>query len=68
MDYSRNTLPISDSCRDAISGQVYQQGCVENLSLFIEKRAGWIAAIAIFVAFLQVRQLSWDLVILTTYK
>jgi len=53
LDYSRNNLPISDSCRDAISGNVYQQGCVEKFSIFIEKRAGWIAGIAIFVAVLQ---------------
>jgi hypothetical protein len=37
-----------------VSGNVYKEGCVEKLSIFLEKRAGWIAGIALFVAFLQV--------------
>jgi len=53
-DYSRNGLPISDSCRDAISGNVYQDGCVKKLAIFIEKRAGWISGISLFVASLQI--------------
>jgi len=54
MDYDRNRLPISDFCRDVVSGNVYQEGCVEKFSLFIEKRAGWISGIALFIAALQI--------------
>jgi len=52
-DYDRHRLPISDYCRDKISGNVYSDGCVKRFSLFIEKRAGWIAGIAIFIGTLQ---------------
>jgi hypothetical protein len=53
-DYTRNRLPVSDYCRDHVSGNIYQEGCVQQLSIFIEKRAGWIAGIALFVGLLQI--------------
>ncbi|ODM99148.1 23 kDa integral membrane protein [Orchesella cincta] len=53
-DYDRNRLPISDFCRDKISGNVFQDGCVKRFSIFIEKRSGWLSGIALFIAFLQI--------------
>jgi len=53
-DYDRNRLPISDFCRDSVSGNVYQEGCVEKFSQFVEKRSGWIAGIALFIGALQI--------------
>lgn len=52
-DYDRYRLPISDYCRDKITGNVYSEGCVRRFSIFIEKRAGWIAGIALFIGFMQ---------------
>lgn len=54
MDYDRARLPISEYCRDAVTGNVYQDGCVKKFSVFIEKRAGWLAGIALFVGLLQI--------------
>jgi len=53
-DYDRNRLPISDYCRDKISGNVFRDGCVKRFSIFIERRAGWLAGIALFTGFLQI--------------
>jgi len=53
-DYDRARLPISDYCRDAMTGNVYQEGCVKKFSQFIEKRSGWIAGIALAVVALQI--------------
>jgi len=52
-DYDRSGMPVPDYCRDKITGNVYQDGCVNRFSIFVEKRAGWIAGIAIFIGFLQ---------------
>ncbi|CAG7831132.1 unnamed protein product [Allacma fusca] len=53
-DYDRARLPISDYCRDALTGNVYQDGCVKKFSNFIEQRTGWIAGIALFIVALQI--------------
>jgi len=53
-DFDRSRLPIPDSCRDKVSGNVYADGCVKKFGYFIEKRTGWIAGIALFIAFLQI--------------
>jgi len=53
-DFDRSRLAIPESCRDKVSGNVYQDGCVKKFSYFIEKRAGWIAGIALFIGFLQI--------------
>jgi len=53
-DFDRSRLPIPESCRDKVSGNVYQDGCVKKFSYFIEKRAGWVAGIALFIGFLQI--------------
>jgi len=53
-DFDRSRLPIPESCRDKVSGNVYQEGCVKRFSYFVEKRSGWIAGIALFIGFLQI--------------
>lgn len=53
-DFDRSRLAIPDSCRDKVSGNVYQDGCVKKFSYFIEKRTGWIAGIALFIGFIQI--------------
>jgi hypothetical protein len=53
-DYNRNRLPIPESCRDKITGNVHSEGCIKRFATFIEKRTGWISGIALFVGFLQI--------------
>ncbi|XP_046813492.1 tetraspanin-2A [Vespa velutina] len=54
MDYVRMLKPLPTECRDTVTGNAFFHGCVEEISWFLEARAGWLAGLALSLCMLHV--------------
>lgn len=46
--------PLPTECRDTVTGNAFFHGCVEEISWFLEARAGWLAGLALSLCMLHV--------------
>lgn len=53
-DYLNLRQPLPSSCRDAVSGNAFFNGCVDELTWFFEAKSSWIVAIALALGMLNV--------------
>ncbi|XP_013108499.1 tetraspanin-2A [Stomoxys calcitrans] len=53
-DYLNLRQPLPSSCRDAVSGNCFFNGCVDELTWFFEGKSTWIVAIALALGMLNV--------------
>jgi len=53
-DYLDLHQPLPNSCRDAVSGNAFFNGCIDELTWFFESKAAWVVALALALALLNV--------------
>uniref|UniRef100_A0A1A9VCR9 Tetraspanin n=1 Tax=Glossina austeni TaxID=7395 RepID=A0A1A9VCR9_GLOAU len=53
-DYLDLYQPLPSSCRDAVSGNAFFNGCVDELTWFFEDKSSWIVALALTLALLNI--------------
>ncbi|XP_075158877.1 tetraspanin 2A [Haematobia irritans] len=53
-DYLDLHQPLPSSCRDAVSGNAFFNGCVDELTWFFEGKSSWIVAIALALGMLNI--------------
>ena len=54
MDYVHLLKPLPTECRDTVTGNAFFHGCVDELTWFLEERAGWIAGLALAACLINV--------------
>lgn len=53
-DYHQLLKPLPTECRDTVTGNAFFYGCVDELTWFLEEKAGWLSALALTVCFINV--------------
>jgi hypothetical protein len=53
-DYLNLLKPLPTECRNTVTGNAFFHGCVDELTWFLEEKAGWLAALALGVCFINV--------------
>ncbi|GFG29349.1 hypothetical protein Cfor_01234 [Coptotermes formosanus] len=51
-DYLQLLKPLPTECRDTVTGNAFYHGCVEELTWFLEEKAGWLSALALAGCFI----------------
>lgn len=54
----RQPLPIE--CRDTVTGNAFFNGCVDELTWFLEDKSAWAAGMAMSLAMIHVSFVSFD--------
>lgn len=54
MDYLQLLKPLPTECRDTVTGNAFFHGCVDELTWFLQDRAGWISALVLTACFIHV--------------
>lgn len=67
-DYMSLKQPLSGSCRDTVTGNVYFYGCVDELTWFLQDKAAWICALAMLVCFINVLNCALTLTLIQALK
>lgn len=55
-DYLNMRQPLPIECRDTVTGHAFANGCVDELTWYLEDKSIWAAAMAMSLALLHV---SW---------
>jgi hypothetical protein len=53
-DYIQLLKPLPTECRNTVTGNAFFHGCVDELTWFLEDKAGWLAALTLAVCFINV--------------
>lgn len=53
-DYMNLYQPLPSECRDSVTGNAFFTGCVDELTWFLEEKAGWIAGLAMTLTLIHV--------------
>lgn len=53
-DYITMRQPLPSTCRDTVTGNAFFHGCVDELTWLLEDKSGWVAGLAMTLAFIQV--------------
>jgi len=53
-DYVQLLKPLPTECRDTVTGNAFFHGCVDELTWFLEDKAGWLSALALAACFIHV--------------
>lgn len=53
-DYMQLLKPLPTECRDTVTGNAFFHGCVDELTWFLEERAGWLSGLVLTVCFIDV--------------
>ncbi|XP_055383584.1 tetraspanin-2A [Condylostylus longicornis] len=67
-DYRQLQQPLPMECRDTVTGNAFQHGCVDELTWFLEDKSVWIVGLAMCVAFLAVIQSVLSLLLIEMVK
>jgi hypothetical protein len=62
-DYIRLRQPLPIECRDTVTGHAFANGCVNEVTWYLEDKSVWAAALAMSLAMIHVRVLESLLVI-----
>jgi len=54
IDYIQLYKPLPTECRNTVTGNAFFHGCVDELTWFLEEKAGWISALALAACFIHV--------------
>lgn len=53
-DYITMRQPLPSTCRDTVTGNAFFHGCVDELTWLLEDKSGWVAGLAMTLAFIHV--------------
>lgn len=67
-DYLDLHQPLPSSCRDAISGNAFFNGCVDRLTWFFEEKSAWIVALSLSQALLNIICTVLSLILMKAIK
>ncbi|OXU24509.1 hypothetical protein TSAR_006933 [Trichomalopsis sarcophagae] len=67
-DYLNLLKPLPTECRDTVTGNAFFHGCVEELTWFLEARAGWLAGLALALCMVHVVQAVLSLILIQAIK
>jgi hypothetical protein len=54
MDYLQLLKPLPTECRDTVTGNAFFHGCVDELTWFLEDRAGWLSGLVLTACLIHV--------------
>ncbi|XP_015596962.1 tetraspanin-2A [Cephus cinctus] len=54
MDYLTLLRPLPTECRDTVTGNAFFHGCVDELTWYLEARAGWLAGLSMALCMLHI--------------
>jgi len=54
MDYLNLLKPLPTECRDTVTGNAFFHGCVDELTWFLQDRAGWMSGLVLTACFIHV--------------
>jgi len=67
-DYMNLLKPLPTECRNTVTGNAFFHGCVDELTWFLEEKAGWLAALALGVCFINVINIVMSVVLSQALK
>lgn len=67
-DYMNLRKPLPAECRDAVTGNAFFHGCVDELTWFLEEKTGWLAGIAMAACMMHVINAVMSLVLIQAVK
>lgn len=67
-DYLDLRQPLPSSCRDAITGNAFFNGCVDRLTWFFEEKSSWIVALSLSQSLLNVICAVLSLILIRALK
>ncbi|XP_031625881.1 tetraspanin-2A-like [Contarinia nasturtii] len=67
-DYIIMRQPLPSTCRDTVTGNAFFHGCVDELTWLLEDKSGWVAGLAMTLAFIQVINVVLSLVLIQALK